>query len=715
MNINVKQHDIKDCGAACLASVAAHYKLKVPIARIRQYAHTDKRGTNVLGIIEGANKLGFTAKGVKGGMDAMPNIPVPTIAHIVIDGKLQHFVVVYKVTGKYVHVMNPGVGKMEKYPYEKWEAEWSGVLVLLEPNETFTTGDSSISIYRRFWNLVKPHKTVLTESLVGAIVYTVLGLSMSIYIEKITDYVLVDGNTNLLNLMSFIMLIILAIKIFINVVKSKYILRTGQKMDAQLILGYYKHLLQLPQRFFDTMRVGEITSRISDAVKIRAFINDAAIEIFVNIFIVIFAFALMFTYYWKLALIVALIIPGYIILYIIMNYLNKKVERRMMEDAAELESQLVESLNGVKTIKQFGVIDYNNFKTELRFNKLLKSVFKSTENSIFSINTSEVLTGAFVIILLWQGSYYVIQKEITTGELLSFYALIGYFTGPVASLVEVNKMIQNALIAAERLFEIMDLEQEEVSEKFELSTSDLGDISFNDVDFSYGTRIDVFEQFSLTIKKGQLTAVVGESGSGKTTIVSLIQNLYPLSNGTIRIGEYDLKYISNSSLRSLIGVVPQNLTLFSGNVIENIAFGSFEPDFKYILELCKMLGMTEFIEKLPKGFQTHLGENGALLSSGQKQRIAIARALYKKPEIIIFDEATSSLDSTSEKFIQKVLQLLRKEGRTIIVIAHRLSTIINADTIVVLEEGKLVEQGLHEQLLSNNSFYHKLWTSQYVT
>jgi ATP-binding cassette subfamily B protein len=330
------------------------------------------------------------------------------------------------------------------------------------------------------------------------------------------------------------------------------------------------------------------------------------------------------------------------------------------------------------------------------------------------MTASEVLSGVFVIILLWQGSYYVIQKEITPGELLSFYALIGYFTGPVASLVGVNKVIQNALIAAQRLFEIMDLELEETTEKVALEAEDLDDISFNEVNFSYGTRIDVFENFDATIKKGKVTAIVGESGSGKTTLISLLQNLYPLNGGTVRIGEYDLKHISQESLRKLIGVVPQNLTLFSGNVIDNIAFGSFEPDFKRILKLCKLLGMVEFIEKLPKGFQTHLGENGALLSGGQKQRIAIARALYKEPEIIIFDEATSYLDSASEKFIQNTMELLRNEGKTLIVIAHRLSTIVNADEILVLDKGFLIEQGKHTELLRLAGKYCEMWSSQFV-
>lgn len=303
--IQIKQHDILDCGAACLASVAAHYGLSLPIAKIRQYCHTDTRGTNVLGMIQGLDAMGFNAKGVRGNMEALEQIPLPAIAHVVIKEQLQHYVVLYKVDKNRITVMDPAVGKMEKYTAEEFAKIWTGVLILLEPNEYFEQRNEKTSIYQRFWHLLKPHKSIVIQALIGAIIYTLLGLSTSIYIEKITDYVLVDGNLRLLNLLSVGMIIILLFQLFIGAMKSILVLQTGQRIDRYLILGYYKHLLTLPQRFFDTMKVGEIISRVNDAVKIRAFINDAAIQLVVNVFIVIFSFALMFTYYWKLALIYA--------------------------------------------------------------------------------------------------------------------------------------------------------------------------------------------------------------------------------------------------------------------------------------------------------------------------------------------------------------------------------------------------------------------------
>ncbi len=708
----IKQHDITDCGAACLASVSAHYKLEIPIARIRQYASTDKKGTNVLGMIEAAQKLGFEAKGVKGDFDSLFKIPKPAIAHIIVKERLHHYVVIYKVDKKHITIMDPGNGKMHKKTHEEFKKEWTGVLVLLLPNEDFKKGNEKVSVLKRFWFLLKPHKFVLFQALIGSIVYTLLGLSTSIYIQKITDHVLVGGNTNLLNLLSIIMLILLVIKIIIGVFKDIFIIKTGQQIDARLILGYYKHLLKLPQHFFDTMRVGEIISRINDAVKIRVFINSTSLSLTVNFFTIIFSFILMFSYYWKLAMIMLAIIPVYVLIYYITNKLNKKTERTIMERSANLESQLVESLNAVGTIKRFGLEDFANIKTETRFIKLLHIGFTSALNSIYSGVSTQTISQIFTIILLWSGTYFVIDKEITPGELMSFYAIIGYFTGPISSLIGANKTIQNALIAADRLFEILDLEREETENKFQLTADKIGDISFKDVNFKYGSRVHVFEDFNLTLKKGEITAIIGESGSGKSTLISLLQNMYPLQNGTISIGDVDLKYIENKSLRNLVSVVPQKIDLFAGNVIDNIAVGEFQPNMERILTICKNIGILVFIETLPNGFNTYLGENGATLSGGQKQRIAIARALYKQPEILVLDEATSSLDSTSENYIQLAIQNLREQQKTIIVIAHRLSTVVHADCIVVLDKGKVIEQGSHNELYAKKGNYYKLWQQQ---
>jgi ATP-binding cassette, subfamily C, bacteriocin exporter len=711
-SVRVRQRDITDCGAAALASISAYHRLNVPVSRIRQLASTDRKGTNILGLIEAASKLGFEAKGVRGEFSSLLMIPTPAIAHVIIKDTLHHYVVIYRATSKFIEVMDPADGQLHKYSHDEFKKLWTGVLVIMWPSCDFEPGGAKNTVASRFWSLIIPHKSIMIQALVGALVYTLLGLTTSIYVQKIVDYVLIDANKNLLNLMSVVMIAFVVLQIFIGITKNVITLRTGQSIDSQLILGYYKHLLTLPQQFFDTMRVGEIISRINDAVKIRAFVNDVSLTFAVNVFVLAFSIALMFSYYWKLALVILLVVPFYALIFWITNMVNKKVERLLMENAAELESQLVESLNSISTIKCFGLENHTNEKTETRFLKLLKSVYTSGLNSIWSAGSTDLLSRLFTVLLLWIGSGFVLNTEITAGELLSFYALLGYFISPANSLIGMNKTVQSAAIAADRLFEIMDLEREKNENKLRLTASELGDLNFKNVQFRYGSRVTVFDGLNLTIPKGTVCAVVGESGSGKSTLISILQNLYPIQSGSVLFGQYDLRHIETESIRKLVAVVPQKIDLFSGTVTENIAVGDYEPDMKSIIEICSELGILEFIENLPAGFGTQVGENGATLSGGQRQRLAIARALYRNPEILILDEATSSLDSCSEQYVQRAVEILRKKGKTVIIIAHRLSTVFKADKIVVLSDGYVVEEGLHGELLLNRKTYYKLWREQ---
>lgn len=710
---NIKQHDITDCGAACLASIAAYYKLFIPLSKIRQFIGTDKDGTNIIGMIEGAEKLGFEAKGVKGDMKSLQKIPIPAIAHIIIGDRLQHYVVIYKVFKNRIRVMDPGTGKTEDISIDTFQEQWTGVLVILLPNESFKTGNEKVSQFLRFWHLLKPHKSILIQSLIGSVFYTLLGFSTSIYIQKITDHVLLNDNFKLLNIMSISMILLLVIQIILSAYKDVFLIRTGQEIDARLILGYYKHLLNLPQKFFDTMRVGEILSRINDAVKIRLFINNTSHTLIVNLLIVIFSFLFMFSYYWKLGLLMICIVPIYLIIYFITNTFNKKTERKIMESSADLESQLVESLKAISTIKLFGLENQMHSRTEFRFIKLLKNGYKSSMNQVFSQSSTQGISSLFTILLLWIGSYYVINQELTPGELLSFYAIIGYFTGPVSGLISSNKTIQNALIAADRLFEIMDLETETSQNCYSFNKTAIEQIKFNSVTFSYNNRGAVITDLNLCFKKGQITAIVGESGSGKSTLIHLIQGLYFLNHGNILLNDHDIKYISKTSLRKIISVVPQKIDLFDGNLLENITLGSQKVDMENVIHICKSLNMMQFIESLSQGFNTHLGENGALLSGGQKQRVAIARALYQEPEVLILDEATSSLDSHSDKALQKTISALKKRGKTIILISHRLLNLSLADKILVLDQGKLIQSGHHNRLIREKGIYQNLWAKQF--
>lgn len=709
--IKFKQRDITDCGAASLASVAAFYGHKLPLSRIRQYASTDRSGTTVLGLVEAARKLGFIAKGVKGDFDSLYKIPKPAVAHVIVKDVLHHFVVIQAVDARWVIVMDPAYGEIRKLSHEEFKTQWTGVLVLLVPADTFKRRDETTSPLARFARLLAPHRAVMAQALVGALVTTILGLSTAIYVQKIVDHVITAGNRNLLNLMSVAMLLILVVQVLINLLRNRLVLQTGQKIDVHLILGYYNHILSLPQKFFDTMRMGEIISRMNDAVKIRSFLNDVSINMFVDVLMILFSLGLMFIYSWKIALVVAVSIPLYLSVYWTINRLNRNRQRAMMENAAELETQLVESLGAVSTIKISGIESSANFKVETRFIKMLHSVYSSGLISIFGDSTSTFLATLFTIVLMWFGTTLALDQTVTPGELLSCYTLLGYVTRPVASLLQTNRIVQDAFIAADRLFEIFDLEPESGG-GIDATKSDIGDIHLEKVTFRYGSQLELFHDLSVTFRRGEMTAVVGESGSGKSTLAALLQNVYPLEGGHIRIGRYALKDLSIVSLRKVVAAVPQSIDVFSGSVIDNIALGEFEPDLEKILQICDQTGLREVIERWPGGFQAYLGENGVRLSGGEKQRLALARALYRDPEVLILDEATSSLDTVAEAFVVRVAEDLRRAGKTIVVISHRLSTICGADKIVVLDKGRVVAEGRHADLLTAGGAYARLWRAQ---
>ena len=341
--------------------------------------------------------------------------------------------------------MDPADGLMHNKVREEFEKEWTNVLVLMEPDESFRVGNEKKSIVSQFFSLLAPHKSVMFQAIFGALVYSILGLSTSVYIGNITDYVLVDKNINLLNLMGILMIVILLLRTFIGSMKSILALKTGQRIDAALILGYYKHLLTLPQQFFDTMRVGEIISRVNDAVKIRNFINNVSLDLVVDVMILFFTSCLMFVYSWKLAAVTLLSAPLFFLVFWGFNRLKQQSQRRIMESAADLESQLVESINSISTIKRFGLEEYANLKTEARFVHLLKNMFRSIYGAIVAQGGIQFISTGVTIAVLWVGSMFVIDQELTPGELMLFYSLVGYVLSPISSLITSNQTIQDGI------------------------------------------------------------------------------------------------------------------------------------------------------------------------------------------------------------------------------------------------------------------------------
>ena len=610
--------------------------------------------------------------------------------------------------------MDPALGDRHRVEREHFEREWSGAMVLMTPTAGFASGDHRTSVARRFWRLIAPHRTVLAIALLGSAVHTALGLTTTVYVQKLVDHVLVDGNRNLLNLMSVAMLALILVQALIGGMKGLLILHTGQRIDARLILGYYTHLLGLPQRFFDTMRIGEITSRIGDAVKIRVLINDAALELTMSALVIALSLGLLFLYSAVLGALVAGTILVYVAIWAVTNARNRLTSRGTMERGAELQSQLVESVSAIGTIKRFGLEREMELRTEVRFVRLLRAVFRATRTAHFSSTATALVSRLSIVALLWTGSVAVIDRQLTPGELMSCYALLGYLTGPILTLIAANRTIQDALVAADRLFEIMDLERERSNTRANIVIQRAGDIELEHVSFRYGARSLALQDVSVRFAHGAITALVGESGSGKSTIAALIQRVYAPDDGRIRLGGADLRHLSDETLRSLVCVVPQRIDLLAGSVLQNIALGDRNPDLARAIEAARTAGIAEVIDRLPAAFDTELGENGGMLSAGEGQRLAIARALYRDPDILILDEATSSLDSRAVETVRQMARDRRARGRTVIVIAHQLDIVVDADHIVVLRNGQVVEQGAHADLVSRRGAYRSIWESRVV-
>lgn len=709
----VKQHDITDCGAACLATISKQYGLNLSISKIREVAGTDKQGTNVYGMIKAAEQLGFTAKGVKGNQEAFfSGFPLPAIAHVVVDGSLLHYVVVHKITKKKIIIADPAKGLVNYTPEEFFKI-WTGVLIILVPTSKFQKGNENQGILSRFFSLMLPQKRLLLNIFLSSLMITIFGILASFYFRFIMDDIVPNSTQKTLIALSVGVIALYIFKAILEAFRNHLMLYLGQKLDIPLILGYYEHVLGLPMNFFGTRKVGEIVSRFTDASKIREAISSATLTIMIDSLMAIVGGAVLFAQNSTLFVIAVIVVALYGVIVLAFNKPVKKINEKQMEDNAQLTSYLVETLNGIETVKAFHAEDKAQAKTDKLFVKLLKSVFKGG----VIINAQQTLTGVVSTIggtvILWVGVVGVLNGDMTLGSLITFNALLAYFLDPVKNLINLQPTMQTAIVAAERLGEILDLELEKVqNEKRTLVPKSLNlPIKIENLNFRYGTRRLVLENINMTINAGEKIALVGESGSGKTTLSKLLMNFYPWEKGEIFIGNYNLKDINLEALRNKIAYISQDIFLFSGTIRENLELGNEDATMEDIIEACRLSKADEFINNLPLRYETMLEENGANLSGGQKQRLAIARALLKKPDILIMDEATSNLDSITEKAIEKTINSLSRNITTII-IAHRLSTIMRCDKIFVMEQGKFIEQGTHSELIAKKGRYFDLWKDQ---
>lgn len=720
----IKQHDITDCGAACLATISKQYDFKTSITKIREVAGTDKQGTNAYGVIKAAEQLGFSAKGVKGDQSAFfSEFPLPCIAHVIVDGGLLHYVVVHKITKNQVVIADPGKGIIKLTPKEFFGEkkedgkpptyQWSGVLILMVPSQTFERGDETKGLFQRFIHLLLPQKRLIIHVFIASMLITVFGILGSFYFKVLIDDVLSAGLIKTLHILSIGIILLNLFKVLLAAFRSHLLLYLSHKLDIALLLGYYKHVLGLPMNFFGTRKVGEIISRFNDASKVRDAISGATLTIMIDSIMVIVGGVILYSQNAYMFGITLIVVIFYFIIVISFNKWYKRLNQTQMENNAQLTSYMVESLNGIQTVKAYNAERKVNLETEMKFIRLLRSVFRLSwvSNLQGSMVGFVELTGGIVI--LWVGAYQVIKGNLSIGQLITYNSLLAYFLEPVKNLINLQPQMQTALVAADRLGEILDLEPERtMMEEKKLSPDNIrGDINIKDVTFRYGTRRLVLEHITMNIRQGERIALVGESGSGKTTLSKLLLNLYSPEKGEILINDNNLKDIKLESLRERIAYIPQETFLFSGSIMENLMLGLEDVTVEEVIEASKKAQAHDFINDMPLRYETRLEENGSNLSGGQRQRLAIARAILKKPDILILDEATSNLDSITERAIEMTIEKYSK-GMTTIIIAHRLSTIKRCDRIYVMEKGKIIEEGNHEELIGVDMIYARLWRQQ---
>ncbi|NLJ84191.1 MAG: peptidase domain-containing ABC transporter, partial [Halanaerobiaceae bacterium] len=573
-------------------------------------------------------------------------------------------------------------------------------------------GDETTGLFTRFMGLILPHKKLLVEIFLASVLYTLMGLAGAFYFKYLIDTILVDGLIKTLHIVSTGFIILTVFKVLMNAFRRHLLLYLSQKIDISLILTYYQHVLELPMSFFDSRKVGEILSRLSDASKIRSAISGATITVMIDTLMVIAGGIVLYIQSPILFWVASIVIPFYIITIWSFNKPFQRIHRQEMEQAADLQSYLVESISGMETIKAFNGETAATLETEGRFIKFIKSIFKASWMINLQSSLQVALTSISSVVILWVGGLQVIKGNISIGQLISFNALLAYYYDPIQNLISLQPQLQEAYVASDRLGEILDLDIEKINERNTIKKEKFnGKFEIRNLHFRYGTREEVLKGISFNIEPGEKVALVGESGSGKTTLVKLLLKYYLTEEGEILIDDYNIKDISYESLRNRIGYVPQDVLLFSGTIRENIAFGMNNVSMEEVVEAAKKSKAHDFINKLPLRYETMVGERGSNLSGGQKQRIAIARAILKNPDILILDEATSNLDTATEQAIHQTIDRVSQDITTII-IAHRLSTILSCDKIIVLEDGKIAEMGSHEELLARKGKYYNLWKSQ---
>ena len=754
----ILQHNERDCSAACLSMIAAHYGLHYPISKFRTLTKTDKVGTSLYGLLDGATQLGFHANALHGTPDELLDgihskaFLFPFIAHTVSENAMLHFVVVYGMKNGKFYIADPSKGKYV-LSADAFYQRWTGYIAVFQKTDAFHPGKYTTGGFSKFFLLLKGQYARLVGVLLLSLIIAIFGILGSFVFQLIIDdfsvetgfYETESGSTHthtdecshgasteeiqadasvidcIIGTISkyasaisfhviFIALIFLYIlQAVIQYIRGYLIACVSKKIDIRLSLSYYNHIVDLPVSSLSALQTGEYLSRFSDTATIRQAISGATLTLLLDSIMVIGCGYILYTESKPLFFVSLIMVALYTLIVLLYRKPVQRSNRTVMESSAQLQSYFKESIDGMETIKASCAEEQAKATTTIKFNHFINAALKNNLISLSQNTLADTVELIGTVIILWIGFGLVLADQITVGSLITFYVLLSYFSLPIKNLIELQPMVQTAFVAADRLNDILDLEEE--TSQVGSSAPTMEHLEFHHINFRYGSQELALKDVNLRIQKGEKIAIVGESGSGKTTLAKLLLRFYIPESGSIFINGKDICNLELSSLRSSIAYVDQNTFLFSDTIRNNLKLGNNTISDEEMEAACRISKADEFINRLPLGYDTPLDENGANLSGGQRQRLAISRALLRKPQILILDEATSNLDTITESSIKRTVYNFGKE-LTCIIIAHRLTTIKNCDRIFVLDHGQIAECGTHEELLNANSKYKMLWNMQ---
>ena len=698
----VRQQSEEDCGAACIATISKHYGRVFTISRIREMIGTGQQGTSLLGLQQGAEALGFNARPVKASPAVIQRIneaPLPAIVH----WKGYHWIVLFGKRGKKFIVGDPAFGIRYITAKELSEAWVDWVMLLLEPDPVrfFSQEDEKEKVagFNRFLKRVLPYKGILAQTLLLNGFLGVLSLASPFLLQILTDDVLVRGDQQLLTKVAIAVCVMHLVSSSLRMVQSNLISHFSQRIQLGLILEFGRQILRLPLSYYESRRSGEIISRLEDIQQINHLVSQIVISLPSQFFIALVSLFFMVSYSLQLTGAgIAIALTMTISTVIFMPVLQQKT-RSLLVLSSENQGVLVETFKGAITLKTTNAAPQFGAEFQSRFSQLSNLSFSTMQIGIFNGTFSSLVSQMGSVALLWFGSSLVISKDLSIGQLLAFNSMNGNFTAFISSAIGFVDEFARAKTAVQRFTEILDAEPESENDRQKpwANLDPSADIICHNLTFHHPGRMDLLEDFSLVIPGGKVVALIGKSGCGKSTLVKLITALYSPNSGNIRFGIYNQKDLSLECLRRQVVLTPQDAHFWSRTIMENFRLGNPDVSFEQIVRACQITGADEFISKLPDKYQTILGEFGSNMSGGQRQRLAIARAIVNDPPILVMDESTSALDPISEMEVLDTI-LGHRKGKSTLMISHRPPVISRADWIILLDNGKVQLQGNPQEL-----------------